>query len=165
MQQLEQGHMDDNLAVLYQDMLNIGLVNEELAHSLSRIIFMNKLIVFEPNLVRAIIYQEQMKNPQIVPIVNRTAYFQLFSKDYVILFEDERGRRFVGSVSYRLQKLMEVESYIEKCMELAPDEITTTPITNPPFSLAAFATHSIKPRLAPPYTNVFLFCPIHLPNS
>ena len=124
MQQLEQGHMDDNLAVLYQDMLDIGLVNEELAHSLSRIIFMNKLIVFEPNLVRAIIYQEQMKDPQIVPIVNRTAYFQLFSKDYVILFEDERGRRFVGSVSYRLQKLMEVESYIEKCMELAPDEIT-----------------------------------------
>lgn len=124
MEQIEQGHMDDNLAVLYQDMLNLGLVNKELAHSLARIIFMNKLIVFDSNLVRAIVYQAQMKDPQIVPIVNKTAYFQLFSKDYVILFEDERGRRFVGSISYQLQKLMESEMYVNKCMELAPDEIT-----------------------------------------
>lgn len=124
MEQIEQGRMDDNLAVLYQDMLDIGLVNEELAHSLAKIVFINKLIVFDIRLVRAIIYQEQMKDPQIVPIVNKTAYFQLFSKDYVILFEDERGRRFVGSVSYQLQKLMEADTYITRCMELAPDEIS-----------------------------------------
>ena len=34
-----------------------------------------------------------------------------------------------------------------------------------PLSLAALAIHSINPILAPPYTNVFLFCPIQTPNS
>lgn len=124
MSQVEMRHMDDNLAVIYKEMLDIGLVNEEIAHCLARIIFTNKLVVFDEKMVRAIVYQRQIKNPQIVPIVDQAAYFQLFSKDYVILFEDENGRRYVGSVSYRLQNLMEPEKYIEKCMELAPSEVS-----------------------------------------
>ncbi len=123
MEQVELGHMDDNLAVLYEDMLDLGLVNEELAKELANIIFTCKLVVFDRKMVRAIIYQRQIEDPQIVPIVNQAAYFQLFSNEYVILFEDEKGQRYVGSVSYRLQKLMETEKYINKCIELAPDEI------------------------------------------
>ena len=122
MEQVEAEHMDDNLAVLYEDMLDLGLVNEEIAHSLAHIVFTNKLIVFENHLVRAIIYQRELKDPQIVPIQNNVAYFQLFSKDYVILFEDESGHRYAGSVSYRLQSLMNARNYLEKSMLLAPDE-------------------------------------------
>ena len=66
MEQVEQEHMDDNLAVLYEDMLDLGLVNEELAHCLARILFTRKLIVFDQKMVRAIIYQKQLKEPQIV---------------------------------------------------------------------------------------------------
>ena len=124
MEQVELGHMDDNLAVLYEDMLDLGLVNEELARELSDIIFTCKLVVFDRKMVRAIIYQRQIEDPQIVPIVNQAAYFQLFSNEYVILFEDEKGHRYVGSVSYRLQKLMETDKYISKCIELAPEQIS-----------------------------------------
>ena len=35
--------MDDNLAVVYEDMLELGLVNEELAKCLSNILFAHKL--------------------------------------------------------------------------------------------------------------------------
>ncbi len=124
MEQVEQRHMDDNLAVVYKEMLDLGFVNEEIAHCLARIIFTNKLVVFDEKMVRAIIYQRQMKHPQIVPIVDQAAYFHLFSKDYVILFEDENGRRYTSSVSYRLQNLMEPEMYIDKCMKLAPSELS-----------------------------------------
>ena len=123
MEQIEKEHMDDNLAVVYEDLLDLGLINEELAHRLSGILFTRKLILFDKRMVRAIIYQKQMKEPQIVPIVDRAAYFQLFSDEYVILFEDERGRRYVKSVSYRLESLMEADRYLDKCMALAPDEI------------------------------------------
>ncbi len=122
MEQVEAEHMDDNLAVLYEDMLDLGLVNEELAHALSHIVFTNKLIVFENNLVRVIVYQRQMKEPQIVPITDNVAYFQLFSKDYAIIFEDANGLRYVGDVSYRLQPLMNVSNYLDKAMLLATDE-------------------------------------------
>lgn len=123
MEQVEQEHMDDNLAVLYEEMLDLGFVNEEIAHSLAHILFMHKLVVFDTRMVRAIIYQRQLKEPQIVPIVEQAAYFQLYSQDYVILFEDEKGRRYAGSVSYRLQSLMNQGRYLAKCMALAPEEL------------------------------------------
>ena len=123
MEQAKQSHMDDNLAVLYDDMLELGFINDELAVSLSDIIFSYKLIVFDRHIVRAVIYQSQMENPQIVPVIDQTAYFQLFSDRYVILFEDEKGYRYVDSISYRMQRLMNPEKYLNKCLEHAPNEL------------------------------------------
>ena len=121
MDQAQLRHIDDNLAVLYEDMLELGFINEELSAAFSDIIYTHKLIVFDKRMVRAIIYQNEMKEPQIVPVTDQCAYFELFSNDYVILFEDSRGYRYVKSISYRLQRLMDAEKYLDRCISLSPD--------------------------------------------
>ena len=121
MDQVQLRHIDDNLAVLYEDMLELGFINEELSAAFSDIIYTYKLIVFDKRIVRAIIYQNEMKEPQIVPVTDQCAYFELFSNDYVILFEDSRGYRYVKSISYRLQRLMDAEKYLDRCISLSPD--------------------------------------------
>lgn len=121
MDQAQLRHIDDNLAVLYEDMLELGFINEELLAAFSDIIYTHKLIVFDKRIVRAIIYQNEMKEPQIVPVTDQCAYFELFSNDYVILFEDSRGYRYVKSISYRLQRLMDAEKYLDRCISLSPD--------------------------------------------
>lgn len=121
MDQAQLRHIDDNLAVLYEDLLELGFMNEELSAAFSDIIYTYKLIVFDKRIVRAIIYQNEMKEPQIVPVTDQCAYFELFSNDYVILFEDSRGYRYVKSISYRLQRLMDAEKYLDRCISLSPD--------------------------------------------
>lgn len=121
MYQAQLRHIDDNLAVLYEDMLELGFINEDLSAAFSDIIYTHKLIVFDKRIVRAIIYQNEMKEPQIVPVTDQCAYFELFSNDYVILFEDSRGYRYVKSISYRLQRLMDAEKYLDRCISLSPD--------------------------------------------
>lgn len=121
MDQAQLRHIDDNLAVLYEDMLELGFINEELSAAFSDIIYTHKLIVFDKRIVRAIIYQNEMKEPQIVPVTDQCAYFELFSNDYVILFEDSRGYRYVKNISYRLQRLMDAEKYLDRCISLSPD--------------------------------------------
>lgn len=121
MDQAQLRHIDDNLAVLYEDMLELGFINEELSAAFSDIIYTHKLIVFDKRIVRAIIYQNEMKEPQIVPVTDQCAYFELFSNDYVILFEDSSGYRYVKSISYRLQRLMDAEKYLDRCISLSPD--------------------------------------------
>lgn len=121
MDQAQLRHIDDNLAVLYDDMLELGFINEELSAAFSDIIYTHKLIVFDKRIVRAIIYQNEMKEPQIVPVTDQCAYFELFSNDYVILFEDSRGYRYVKSISYSLQRLMDAEKYLDRCISLSPD--------------------------------------------
>jgi hypothetical protein len=124
MEQVEQSHIDDNLAVLYADMLDIGLVNEEIAHALAHILFTQKLVLTGGEMVRAFIYHRQLKEPQIVPINGMSAYFQMYSSECVIIFEDKEGRRYSGGVDYQIQPLMEPQKYLAKCMELAPDELS-----------------------------------------
>lgn len=121
MDQAQLRHIDDNLDVLYEDMLELGFINEELSAAFSDIIYTHKLIVFDKRIVRAIIYQNEMKEPQIVSVTDQCAYFELFSNDYVILFEDSRGYRYVKSISYRLQRLMDAEKYLDRCISLSPD--------------------------------------------
>ena len=123
MEQILAGHIDDNLAVVYDDMLDFGVINAEIAKALSYIIFTHKITIKDSKMVRAIVYQRQMKDAQIVPIVDNTAYFQLYSKEFVIVFEDEKGRRYTGSIDYQLKSLMDAQKYLEKCIELAPYQL------------------------------------------
>lgn len=132
MEQVEQEHIDDNLAVVYTDMLDLGFVDKDIARCLAKILFTQKLFVHDKNMVRAWVYQYQLREPQIVPIIDQVAYIQLYSKDYVLLFEDAKGGRFVGSVSYQVQELMNVRPYLAKCMKLAPEEL--------PYIISHFAT-------------------------
>ncbi len=124
MEQITLGRMDDNLAVIYEDMLEVGQIGEDTAKALAGILFLRKLVVFDKRMKRAIIYQSQMKEPQIVSIANQSAYFQLISKDYVILFEDENGVRYAGGISYQLQNLMDTPKYMEICRSFAPQELS-----------------------------------------
>lgn len=123
MEQIEQGHMDDNLAVIYEDILELGLVNAELARGLSKVLFTHKLVILQKDMAYAIVYQRPMKEPQVVPVTDGCAYVSLFCEPYVILFEDTRGRRYAASVPYREETLILAEPYLKKCRDLAPEEL------------------------------------------
>lgn len=123
MEQILAGHIDDNLAMIYDDMLDLSLINEEIAKALSPILFTQKIVTYDKKMIRAIIYQSQKKEPQIVSIQNNVAYCQLYSDEYVILFEDAKGNRFSGSVAYQVQALMDVPKYLERCIQFLPDQI------------------------------------------
>ena len=41
--QMEAGHMDDNLAVIYREILPVSILNEELAHKAAEVLFVHKL--------------------------------------------------------------------------------------------------------------------------
>lgn len=123
MEQMEQGHMDDNLSIVYEDMLDLGMLNEELAHHLAHLLFMHKLTVFDSHMVRALVYHKEISEPQIVPIVEHSAYIALPTRDYVIVLEDEKGRRYSGSIPIEVSPLMNRNKYFELCLKLAPNEL------------------------------------------
>lgn len=123
MEQMEAGHMNDNLAVVYDEMLRVGFLNEELARKFAGILFVHKLTCQDRLAARAVVWQKQLKKPQEVPIVNGTAYFQVYTDDYCVMIEDSFGQVFTGSVLYQEEALMNPETYIADCLRLAPKEL------------------------------------------
>lgn len=121
--QMELGHMDDNLAVIYEEVVSKGIYSKQLSDVLADVLFVHKLICFEPDAVRVIVIQKQLESPQIVPLINGAAYFPLYSKDYCIFIEDCQGNRYSGSVSYQIEKLMYPGRYLRACMQYSPEKL------------------------------------------
>ncbi len=122
MEQIEAGHIGDNLAVIYEEMLKAGLLNQELAHRLPDILFAHKLTCTDRRVSQAQIWHRELARAQTVPVVNGTAYFNAYTENYVIVLEDTEGSRFCMSISCQDERLMHPELYLERCLSLTPDE-------------------------------------------
>lgn len=123
MEQMEAGHISDNLAVIYGEMLRAGVINGELARRLAGILFTHRLICLHGGAAEAVIWQRQLAQPQRVAMVGGTAYFQAYSDDYCVTLLDNRGNVFAESIPYQDEALMNPDAFLEECIRLAPDEL------------------------------------------
>ena len=123
-EQMELSHMDDNLAVIYNEVIREGVHSPKLAEVLSNVMFVHKLTCLDPRALRVIVSDSALKEVQVIPLTGGTAYFNLYSNEYSIFIEDGRGNRYNGSISYQLEKLMYPGKYLRDCMALAPQELS-----------------------------------------
>ena len=120
--QMEAGHMDDNLAVIYREILPVSILNEELAHKAAEVLFVHKLCCENRGIAKAYILHWQLKEPQVVTLTNGCGYFKAYSKDYTVILCDTGGNCYTDD--YQDEALLQPENYLEKCMELAPEELS-----------------------------------------
>ena len=121
--QMEQGHMDDNLAVIYQEVLSHGIYSPQVSDALSGVLFVHRLTCTWKGAARVVILQNQTELQKTVPIIDQRAYFSLYTNDYTIFIEDRQGNRYAKSVDYQLEKLMQPGRYLRACMESSPRKL------------------------------------------
>lgn len=121
-EQVREGHMDDNLAIIYAEMLEKGMIQKNLTAPLAAILYTRKMTVFG-EMVRAYIIHRQLKEIQVVPIIRGVAYFQLYTADYAIVLEDAGGKKYVSGIQYQLEQLINPGPYLRRCLAYAPYEI------------------------------------------
>lgn len=122
MSQIEEGHIDENLTVIYQEMIPLGILDKELAERLSEILFMHRITFkTEYPFTRVIVVQKQWEAWQSVPILDGTAYFTAITGDYCILLQDANGYLYTDEKNYEVHLLLEAETYLNTAKKLAPD--------------------------------------------
>ena len=125
MEQLEAGHVDDNLAVIYDEMFAQGIINADIAHWASEILFTHKVICTDSRAAKIEVYEYACNNADNKEAVirNGTAYFTVRTKDYCLIMEDIYGNRFCGDIGYYEEPLMDIDGCVKKCMEFAQEEL------------------------------------------
>ena len=123
LEQMEAGHISDNLAVIYDEVLHVGVPGRELARQLSAVLFAHRLTCMDRTVSQVMVWHEELKEPQIVPVVNGVAYFHAYTPNYCVILEDTRGNCFCREVSYQDEAMMNPAAYIERCLEHVPDEL------------------------------------------
>lgn len=121
--QMEAGHMDENLEVIYKEVLSPEFLKENPAEKVANVLFVHKLeITSEKIFAKAVILQKQWKHRQIVSIVEKTAYFQAYTDGYVILLLDTFGQVFAEESLYKEKALLEIENYFDSKRDRIPKE-------------------------------------------
>lgn len=112
-------HMDENIAFLYESMLSMHMLNEELAESMLKTLFQCKITILQPGISRVFVRHKRLAQSQSYPVQKNTAYVSLYTDDYVLAFEDFEGNYFIKSVTYEQKKLLDQVHFLEKCYEYA----------------------------------------------
>ncbi len=156
--QIQKMHINRNLAALYQNMLTPGMITEETAKALSRLLFAHQVRVEDSRLHKVVVYQSGSLNPREYILQEGTTWVALYGNDYTIVLEDRWGNRFVKNVEYTLEKLMMpgkflrmIAHYEQNCPELdqylcetESNEITADSIGR---AVRVVASDNLTPRI------------------
>ena len=110
--QIQKGRIIRYLAGLYQEVLTPGIVTEQTAPSLARLLFAHQVTVENSALRRIIVYQPGNLQPAVYHIQDGRAWIVLYGNDNIIVFEDAMGNRFMKTVEYTLEKLLMSGKYL-----------------------------------------------------
>lgn len=119
-EQMKLNRMNDNLAIVYQNVLEMGIVDEDMAKAVSGMVFMRKVVCVYPEITRILVYQEQYEMPIVVPVVNKVAYVPIVSKHFQVFMETRWGTLITDRNKYQLQRVMFTNAYMDKLKNLSP---------------------------------------------
>lgn len=114
-EQMKKGRINQHLCYLYKKNFEQILLSEEMTSLLPGILFKRKLICNHPLITGVIVYHQETRKIEYVPLVHHMAYIDIYTENYQILFLDKFGRRYIDSISYELQTLFEDSRYIRTC--------------------------------------------------
>lgn len=118
LEQLKLGRLDDNLAVCYQRLMELGIFDSEVARLMSELAFKKKLAVINSNVRRIFLYQEEFKAPTISNVIDHRAYINYIGSKGVIFLEDEDGYLFVDDEAFLTEDVINATEYYNTLKEL-----------------------------------------------
>lgn len=118
LRQLEAGRVSNNLAVLYEEFIREGCVNEKIASELPAVMFCHEILCENPNIVGVYVTHRELGGEEFVPFVKGRAVVQIFTENYQIFLADALDNRYALSVDYTVNKLLHLEHLAMTCYEM-----------------------------------------------
>ena len=120
--QIIKGNMSDDLSVLYEEFLRPQSVNANYAAKLTNVIFKRKLTVVNDSIVAVIVTHKELDKTEVVPVTSNVAYVDMITENAVITLVDKNRNRYISTIPYKLQKLVEESDYMDILSRYAGDD-------------------------------------------
>lgn len=114
------GNVSDDLTVIYDEFLDPDMVKPEFASKLINIIFKRKFVCDNENVKYVLVSHSELSGEVKIPVVDNEAYVEIISPSAVITLLDENGGRFVSTVPYRVERIVDERSYLDICQQYCP---------------------------------------------
>ncbi len=120
--QILNGIMSDDLSVIYAEYLRPSVVKNQYASKMVNIVFKHKVTCDNPYIKMVVITHKELEREETVPFVNGVAYVDIMNSSAAIALVDIKGNRYVSTIPYRLEALVDETAYIDICAKYAPDD-------------------------------------------
>ena len=119
-EKLLQHKINEDYAVIYQEFIR-DIKCREIADAMGEILFTHRLYFDDRKVRNVVVCHGALEKEVCYPCVDGVAYISLYTPDAKILFQDEKCRRYVATVEYNLQKLMDVDRILPQCVAFDVD--------------------------------------------
>ena len=104
--QLLKGNINQELSIVYQEMITGPLLTEELAKALCKILFCYEITCPNKKITGVYVNHKELMQEQYVPLLNGRALIHLYTQNYAIYLVDEDNNRYAKSVPYTLNRFI-----------------------------------------------------------
>ncbi len=118
---LEQGRLDENYAVLYQEFFSEPEDMEE-ARAITDKLFTFRVYCDNSHIHQVIVRHSQMEQEEVYPCRRGIAYPRLYTPDAVILFQDDKQRRYTATVDYNITPLMDGRQLVPRLLKIGVED-------------------------------------------
>ena len=115
-QKLAEGRINENYAAIYQEFC-MDPSNAKEAQAAARLMFACRLYCDDKKVRQVIVRHSQMAREEAYPCVQGVAYPRIYTEDAVILFQDEKQRRYASTVDYNVTKLIDERELLPRVLK------------------------------------------------
>ena len=122
LKQLSAHIINENMKVIYEDMLTEDVVDEEIAKELPYIMFRHDVFCYNPNFTGIVVVHKILSLEQYANFNDGKAQVNIFADGTEIFLVDKYGNRYAGKNAYTVKKLLNCDAFVDKCFELNPND-------------------------------------------
>lgn len=116
MDQMKLGHINSDLAFLYQHLLVPQMLRDDMAYAFTPLLFMHIISVDNPKIQSVITIHHKLKGESSYPVCNGFCQIPIYGDEIQIFLEDADGNRYVESIPYSNRPLMDVQDLLPMLM-------------------------------------------------
>lgn len=120
---VERELINQNLAILYEDMFSGADMEESVCRHLPAVLFRHEIICSNPKMCGVIVKHAELNEEEVVPLENGRAMITLVTENASIYLYDEKENRYLASTSYTLNALFHNEALAHACYEKNKQDI------------------------------------------
>jgi len=114
-EKLRDGAISRNLAFLYDELIPKMPFTAELASLIPNVCFYYEITDASKELIGVHVSHKELEGEALVPLVNGSAFIELFTEKADVIFSDTEGNRYTATVDFRINKLVHLDYMLEKC--------------------------------------------------
>lgn len=115
--QIRLHNINYNLSVIYEEVINTEELCKEVGKDIPYIMFQYELCCVNPNMKGVLVVHKETKDEIYYPLLHGKAQISLYTENPYIYIVDICDNRYISSVEYTLNRFIEADKYVNKCME------------------------------------------------